>query len=85
MFMFSVNCRTMIELPPELVDVIWFSPGIWPNCRSSGAVTAGGHDVRTRSGVESHNLNRRIINFRKRGNRELQERHKAGQQNRRHQ
>ncbi len=27
------------EAPAELADVIWFSPGIWPNCRSSGAVT----------------------------------------------
>jgi hypothetical protein len=30
----------MTEAPPELVDDIWFNPGIWPNCRSSGAVTA---------------------------------------------
>ena len=28
------------ELPPELVDIICFKPGIWPNCRSRGAVTA---------------------------------------------
>ena len=27
------------EAPAELVDVIWFRPGIWPNWRSSGAVT----------------------------------------------
>ena len=26
------------EAPPELVDDIWFRPGIWPNWRSSGAV-----------------------------------------------
>ena len=26
--------------PPELVDDIWSRPGIWPNWRSSGAVTA---------------------------------------------
>ena len=29
----------MTELPPELVEVIWFRPGICPNWRSSGAVT----------------------------------------------
>ncbi len=29
----------MTELPAELVDVICFRPGTWPNCRSSGAVT----------------------------------------------
>ena len=33
------NCRVMIELPNELVDVICFRPGTWPNVRSSGAVT----------------------------------------------
>ena len=27
------------DAPPELVDDIWFRPGICPNCRSSGAVT----------------------------------------------
>jgi hypothetical protein len=27
------------ELPKALVEVIWFNPGICPNCRSSGAVT----------------------------------------------
>ena len=27
-----------LEAPPELVDDIWLSPGIWPNWRSSGAV-----------------------------------------------
>ena len=27
------------DAPPELVEDIWSSPGIWPNWRSSGAVT----------------------------------------------
>jgi hypothetical protein len=27
------------EAPAELVEDIWLSPGIWPNCTSSGAVT----------------------------------------------
>ena len=35
----SVNCSVITELPLELVEVIWFSPGIWPRNRSSGAVT----------------------------------------------
>ena len=34
-----MNCSVITELPLELVDVIWFSPGIWPRNRSSGAVT----------------------------------------------
>ena len=29
----------MTEAPAELVDDIWLSPGIWPSCTSSGAVT----------------------------------------------
>ena len=33
------NCSVTIELPVPLLEVIWVSPGIWPNCRSSGAVT----------------------------------------------
>ena len=39
MFNSRMNCRMMTEQPSELVDVIWFSPGTCPNCRSSGAVT----------------------------------------------
>jgi len=38
MFSSSMNCSVMIELPCELIDVISFKPGTWPNCRSSGAV-----------------------------------------------
>ena len=34
-----LNCRTMTETPPELVEVIWLRPCISPNWRSSGAVT----------------------------------------------
>src|SRR5262249_59555966 len=35
-----LNCSVMTEAPPELVEDIWLSPGICPNCTSSGAVTA---------------------------------------------
>ena len=35
-----LNCRVITEEPPELVEVIWLRPDIWPNCFSSGAVTA---------------------------------------------
>jgi hypothetical protein len=34
----SENCSVITEAPPELVEDIWFSPGICPNWRSSGAV-----------------------------------------------
>ena len=35
-----LNCSVMTDAPPELVDDIWFSPGICPNWRSSGEVTS---------------------------------------------
>ena len=35
----SEKRSVITDAPPELVLVIWFSPGIWPNWRSSGAVT----------------------------------------------
>ena len=40
MFRSRTNWSVMTELPDELADVIWLSPGICPNWRSSGAVTA---------------------------------------------
>jgi len=39
MLRLRVNCKVMTEQPSELVEVICWSPGTWPNCRSSGAVT----------------------------------------------
>ena len=40
MFSSRANCRVIRELPEELAEVIWLSPGICPNWRSRGAVTA---------------------------------------------
>ena len=37
--MSRLNCSVITEAPPELAEDIWFRPGIWPNWRSSGAVT----------------------------------------------
>ena len=39
MFRSRENWSTITELPKELIEVICFSPGTWPNWRSSGAVT----------------------------------------------
>ena len=39
MFSSKLNSSVITEPPPELTDVICLSPGISPNCRSSGAVT----------------------------------------------
>ncbi len=32
--------NVMTDDPAELADIIWFRLAIWPNWRSSGAVTA---------------------------------------------
>jgi hypothetical protein len=34
------NCRVTEADPSELVEVIWFTPAMRPNCRSSGVATA---------------------------------------------
>ena len=34
----KANRSVMTDAPPELVDDICAKPGIWPNCRSRGAV-----------------------------------------------
>ncbi len=36
----SSNCKVIAEVPKLLTEVIWFSEGICPNCRSNGVVTA---------------------------------------------
>ncbi len=36
---FKLNCSVITEPPPDEVEVICVSPGICPNCRSSGPVT----------------------------------------------
>ena len=36
----SENRKVITDAPPELVEDICAKPGIWPNWRSSGAVTA---------------------------------------------
>ena len=50
-----LNCNVITDAPADEFDVIRVSPGIWPNCRSSGEVTvsaitsglAPGYSVRT--------------------------------------
>ena len=36
---FNEKRKVMTDAPPELTEVINAKPGIWPNCRSKGAVT----------------------------------------------
>ena len=37
---FMVNCRTMVDSPAELSELIIWMPEIWPSWRSSGVVTS---------------------------------------------
>ena len=37
---FKSNCSVTWLMPNELAEVITCSAGIWPNCRSKGAVTS---------------------------------------------
>src|SRR5204863_3655110 len=37
---FRSNCKTIPVEPIWLVDVIWFTPAMRPNCRSRGVATA---------------------------------------------
>ena len=38
-FRSKVNWSVMLAVPNALMEVIWDSPLIWPNCRSKGVVT----------------------------------------------
>ena len=40
MLRLRLNCRVIWLLPRTLTEVICASPGIWPNCVSSGVATA---------------------------------------------
>ena len=39
MLRFRSNWTVIVEIPRELVEVIWATPGICENCRSSGCAT----------------------------------------------
>ena len=75
----------MTELPNELVEVIWLSPGTCPNCRSSGDVTEEAITSGIGARIKRHDLNGRIVHFRQRRNRQLHERNPAHQQHADHQ
>ena len=34
----SEKRRVIMDAPPALMELIWSRPGIWPSCRSKGAV-----------------------------------------------
>ena len=75
----------MTEPPPEVMEVICCRPGIWPNWRSSGAVTDGAMTSGLGAGVEGLDLNDRVVDLRKRGDRQLHVGDEARKQDGHHQ
>ena len=59
--------------------------GIWPNCRSSGAVTDEVITSGLAPGIEGLDLDRRIVDCRQRRDRQVEVRHHADEQDRQHQ
>src|SRR5436190_23671705 len=56
----SVNCSVITQLPLELVDVISFSPGIWPRNGSGGVVA----DAAVTSGLApAETVKTRIVGY----------------------
>ena len=54
----------MTQAPARFCEDICDSPGIWPNWRSSGAVTGQvAHGVGARAGVQRHHLDGRIVDL----------------------
>jgi len=57
-----VNCSTMTEVPPELVEVIWLSPATGRTA-APAAPSRGRHHNRTGARIEGNDLDRRIIDL----------------------
>ena len=75
----------MTELPPELVEVIWLSPGTCAELALQRSGDGRGHDLGTGSRIKSHHLDGGIVHFGQRGNRQFDVGDNAHQQNGRHQ
>ena len=79
----SANCSVMIELPPELVEVICFKPGNLAELPFQRRRDGRSHHIRAGAGIERDDLDGRIIDLRQRRNRQLLIGDDADQQNRR--
>ena len=75
----QTELQVMTELPPELLEVICFSPGICPNWRSSGAVTEEAMTSGLAPGKEGEHLDGGIIHLGQGRDRQLVVGHGAGQ------
>ena len=71
MFKLRTNCSVMMELPAELMDVIWFKPGHLSELALERRGDRRRHHVRTRARIIGQHLDGRIIHFRERRNRQL--------------
>ena len=57
------NCSVITEAPAELVEIIWFRLGIWPNCTLQRRGDRGGHHVRAGAGIEGLHLDGRVVDL----------------------
>ena len=85
MFSERLNCSTMTETPPELVEVIWLRPCIFAELALQRSGHGGGHHVRAGAGIEREHLDGRVVDLRQRGDRQLGEGDDADQQDGGHQ
>ena len=78
------NCRVIDELARMLVEVIWATPGICENCRSSGVVDRRRHGLRVGAGQAGGDDDGGEIDLGQFGYRQQRKGDDAAQQNRRH-
>ena len=76
------NCMTMLVLPNWLTDVICVMPAMRPNMRSSGVATEEAMVSGLAPGRFGKHVDRRILHFGQRGDRDMGESNTAGQQQR---
>jgi len=84
MFKSRLNCKVMMELPNELVEVIWFS-GNLAKLAFERRGDGRGHDVRAGAGIKRLDLNGGVIDLRQGGNGQLAVSHKPYKKDAHHQ
>ena len=73
----------MLVEPSELTEVIWVTPGISENCRSSGVRDVRGHGLRAGARQAGADLDGREVHLRQRRHRQVEEADDAEHQERR--
>ena len=85
MFWSRLNCSVMIELPKELVEVIWLEPRDLAELPLEGRRDRRRHDLGARAGIEGGHLDGGVVDLREGRDRELRVGHEAHQEEADHQ